>query len=110
MRRMLLNPFKSAVPLVGDYDINVVIEALKLKECCISLHVVFNARVSELREAPWFELRRAPRCTGRCSMGSDWRENCLITRVGTTQTPHGTPPRYIHMITPSRCEPESMSN
>lgn len=45
MRRMLINPFKSVVPLVGDYDINVVIEALKLRECRVSLHVVFNPRV-----------------------------------------------------------------
>lgn len=45
MRRMLGNPFKSIVPLVGDYDISVVIEALKLRECRISLHVVFNPTV-----------------------------------------------------------------
>lgn len=47
MKRMLVNPFKSVVPLVGDYDINVVIEALKLRNCRIKLHVVFNPRVSE---------------------------------------------------------------
>lgn len=46
MRRMLTNPFKSVIPLVGDYDINVVIEALKLRDCRVSLHVVFNPRVS----------------------------------------------------------------
>lgn len=46
MRRLLINPFKSVVPLVGDYDISVVLEALKLRECRVSLHVVFNPRVS----------------------------------------------------------------
>lgn len=45
---MLINPFKSVVPLVGDYDIGVVIEALKLRECRVSLHVVFNPRVSSV--------------------------------------------------------------
>lgn len=46
---MLTNPFKSVVPLIGDYDISVVIEALKLRECRVSLHVVFNPRVSSAR-------------------------------------------------------------
>lgn len=50
MRRILINPFKSVIPLVGDYDISVVIEALKLRECRVSLHVVFNPKVSPARQ------------------------------------------------------------
>lgn len=45
MGRLWINPFKSSVPLLGDYDINVVLEALKLKECRVSVHVVFNPKV-----------------------------------------------------------------
>ncbi|CAN0370149.1 unnamed protein product [Ectocarpus sp. 6 AP-2014] len=44
LRRLLINPYKSVIPMVGDYDINVVLEALKLRECRVSLHVVFNAK------------------------------------------------------------------
>ena len=46
MRRMLTNPFKSVIPLIGDYDINVLLEALKLRQCRVSLHAVFNPKVS----------------------------------------------------------------
>ncbi|CAM9345964.1 unnamed protein product [Ectocarpus sp. 12 AP-2014] len=44
LRRLLINPYKSVIPMVGDYDVNVVLEALKLRECRVSLHVVFNAK------------------------------------------------------------------
>ena len=47
MRRMLTNPFKSTIPLIGDYDINVLLEALKIKQCRVSLHAVFNPKVSQ---------------------------------------------------------------
>ncbi|CAM9583928.1 unnamed protein product, partial [Hapterophycus canaliculatus] len=56
MRRMLVNPFKSAVPLVGDYDISVVIEALKLRECRVSLHVIYNPRVRYSAFIAFFNL------------------------------------------------------
>lgn len=45
MGRMWVNPYKSLVPQVGYYDINVLLEALKLKECHVSLHAVFNPKV-----------------------------------------------------------------
>eukprot|EP00904_Undaria_pinnatifida_P006346 jgi/Undpi1/2841/HiC_scaffold_14.g06218.m1 len=47
MRRMLTNPFKSTIPLIGDYDINVLLEALKIKQCRVSLHAVFNPKNPE---------------------------------------------------------------
>ncbi|CAM9377505.1 unnamed protein product [Laminaria digitata] len=50
MRRMLTNPFKSVIPLIGDYDINVVLEALKLRQCRVSLHAVFNPKNPEAFE------------------------------------------------------------
>ena len=46
MRRMLTNPFKSAIPLIGDYDISVLLEALRSRQCRVSLHAVFNPKVS----------------------------------------------------------------
>ena len=48
MGRMWVNPYKSLVPQVGYYDINVLIEALKLKECHVSLHAVFNPKVCDV--------------------------------------------------------------
>lgn len=45
MGRMWVNPYKSLVPQVGYYDINCLIEALKLKKCHVSLHAVFNPKV-----------------------------------------------------------------
>lgn len=45
MRRRWVNPFKSIVPHVGYYDINVLLEALRLKACSVSHHVVFNPKV-----------------------------------------------------------------
>lgn len=48
MGRMLTNPYKSVVPVIGDYDIGVVLEALQLKNSRISLHVVFNPKVRQL--------------------------------------------------------------
>ncbi|CAM9924653.1 unnamed protein product [Ectocarpus sp. 6 AP-2014] len=44
MGRMWFNPYKSVVPQVGYYDINCLLEALKLKKCHISLHAVFNLK------------------------------------------------------------------
>lgn len=48
MGRMWVNPYKSLVPQVGYYDINCLIEALKLKKCHVSLHAVFNPKVCML--------------------------------------------------------------
>lgn len=45
MGRMWVNPYKSVVPQVGYYDINCLIEALKLKKCHVSLHAIFNPKV-----------------------------------------------------------------
>lgn len=45
MGRMWVNPYKSLVPQVGYYDINCLLEALKLKKCHVSLHAVFNPKV-----------------------------------------------------------------
>eukprot|EP00752_Nemacystus_decipiens_P018210 g16339.t1 len=44
MGRIWVNPYKSLVPQVGYYDINCLIEALKLKKCHVSLHAVFNPK------------------------------------------------------------------
>ncbi|CAM9635413.1 unnamed protein product [Ectocarpus sp. 13 AM-2016] len=44
MGRMWVNPYKSVVPQVGYYDINCLLEALKLKKCHVSLHAVFNPK------------------------------------------------------------------
>lgn len=45
MGRMWVNPYKSLVPQVGYYDINCLLEALKLKKCHVGLHAVFNPKV-----------------------------------------------------------------
>lgn len=58
MRRMLTNPFKSTIPLIGDYDINVLLEALKLRRCRVSLHAVFNPKVSRAVASEEFDARR----------------------------------------------------
>lgn len=42
---MWINPYKSVVPKVGFYDVNVLLEALKLKDCHVSVHAVFNHKV-----------------------------------------------------------------
>ncbi|CAN0339090.1 unnamed protein product, partial [Scytosiphon promiscuus] len=44
LRPMWVNPYKSVVPHVGYYDINCLLEALKLKNCHVSLHAVFNPK------------------------------------------------------------------
>ncbi|CAM9561355.1 unnamed protein product, partial [Choristocarpus tenellus] len=44
MRSLWFNPFKSVVPGLGYYDINVVIQALKLRACHISAHIVYNPK------------------------------------------------------------------
>ena len=56
MGRMWVNPYKSLVPQVGYYDINCLIEALKLKKCHVSLHAVFNPKV---RPYPYLRILRA---------------------------------------------------
>lgn len=55
MRRMWVNRYKSMVPRVGYYDINCLIEALKLKQCHVSLHAVFNPKVTR---GPMYEACR----------------------------------------------------
>lgn len=55
MGRMWVNPYKSLVPQVGYYDINCLIEALKLKKCHVSLHAVFNPKV---RPYPYLRGKR----------------------------------------------------
>lgn len=68
MRKMWTNPFKSMIPRLGDYDVNVLLEALKLRNHHVSLHVVFNpkvrclgrGRVCTLTERGWnYRLRLA---------------------------------------------------
>lgn len=48
---MWTNPFKSMIPRLGDYDINVLVEALKLKDCHVSQHVVFNIKVRAMKRS-----------------------------------------------------------
>lgn len=44
MGGMWINPYKCVVPGVGYYDINVLLEALKLRDCHVSVHAVFNPK------------------------------------------------------------------
>ncbi|CAM9997505.1 unnamed protein product [Ascophyllum nodosum] len=44
MGGMWINPYKCVVPRVGYYDITVLLEALKLKDCHVSVHAVFNPK------------------------------------------------------------------
>ena len=45
----LTNPFKSMIPKVGNYDILVIVEALRRRHARISLHLLGNTHLDEVR-------------------------------------------------------------
>lgn len=79
MRRLMTNPFKSIVPLIGDYDVNVVLEALKLRKCRVSLHVVFNPKVRCAVREWYFGICRYLRSTG-CASENHRCASCTLFR------------------------------
>ncbi|CAM9642012.1 unnamed protein product [Discosporangium mesarthrocarpum] len=89
LRRRWVNPYKSCFGPIGYYDINVVVEALKLKSCRVGLHVVYNPKRPDAfsEELAEFDLRAAVGVIvnrGRVMLGGLWATNHFYAII-----PHG---------------------